>query len=329
MPSLRNPNINYFSGWFFVTFQVAQNKSVFGVVDGGELRLNELGERVRVQLSRLGEIYPGIITVYEYVLMPNHVHAILRIQSPRESGRDLSWYIGRFKSYTAAQIYSKMRHAGECIDIGESLWQSKYYDNLITDEQEYEHICKYIRENPIHWEMDRFGPVTEFSQGNIELLDDDCTAFVASDTKDNWQGEKPRLRNVTLLLDKRQSQDAGKNATGKYGLAHDTAVTKAWPLISTFSSFEEKGALERRLAERLPFVWIDPAGIKANLPQAVADACNEGWGLVISPVPSGTGLNKQRAIWCNRYVLKVAKIIYTGTITTGGTLDTLLKAYRA
>ena len=31
MNPLRNPNINYFKGWFFVTMQVAKNQSVFGV----------------------------------------------------------------------------------------------------------------------------------------------------------------------------------------------------------------------------------------------------------------------------------------------------------
>ena len=31
MNPLRNPNINYFKGWFFVTMQVARNQSVFGV----------------------------------------------------------------------------------------------------------------------------------------------------------------------------------------------------------------------------------------------------------------------------------------------------------
>lgn len=31
MNPLRNPNINYFKGWFFVTMQVAKNLSVFGV----------------------------------------------------------------------------------------------------------------------------------------------------------------------------------------------------------------------------------------------------------------------------------------------------------
>ena len=32
MNPLRNPNINYFKGWFFVTIQVAKNQSVFGVL---------------------------------------------------------------------------------------------------------------------------------------------------------------------------------------------------------------------------------------------------------------------------------------------------------
>ena len=32
MNLLRNPNINYFKGWFFVTMQVAKNPSVFGAI---------------------------------------------------------------------------------------------------------------------------------------------------------------------------------------------------------------------------------------------------------------------------------------------------------
>ena len=45
MNPLRNPNINYFKGWFFVTFQVAMNKSVFGVISDKKLILNALGEK--------------------------------------------------------------------------------------------------------------------------------------------------------------------------------------------------------------------------------------------------------------------------------------------
>ena len=145
--------------------------------------------------------------------------------------------------------------------------------------------------------------------GNVELLSEGLVAFVASDTRDNWQAERPHLREFREYF--------GREPIGKEA-----------PLVSTFSSFEEQGALARRLEEKLPFVWVDPAGIKANLPARVKAACEEGWGLVISPVASGTGLNKQRAIWCNRWVLKVAERIYVGTIKKGGTLDTLLSGCR-
>ena len=35
MNPLRNPNINYLRGWFFVTMQVAKNQSVFDVISDG------------------------------------------------------------------------------------------------------------------------------------------------------------------------------------------------------------------------------------------------------------------------------------------------------
>ncbi len=41
--SLRNANINYRNGWFFVTCQVAHNKSIFGAIVGERCELNELG----------------------------------------------------------------------------------------------------------------------------------------------------------------------------------------------------------------------------------------------------------------------------------------------
>ena len=42
----------------------------------------------------------------------------------------------------------------------------------------------------------------------------------------------------------------------------------------------------------------------------------------------GTGVNKQRAIWCNQYVLRTASEVWHGAIRPGGTLETLLAAIR-
>ena len=44
--SLRNPNINYRSGWWSVSIQVAKNKSIFGAIVGLKVVLNALGAAV-------------------------------------------------------------------------------------------------------------------------------------------------------------------------------------------------------------------------------------------------------------------------------------------
>ena len=226
-------------------------------------------------------------------------------------GKDLTYFIGRFKSFTTNQ-YHKMVKAGECVDVGTRLWNDNFYDNLVSSHRELEAVRNYTRRNPERWEEDRFGAVTSYAVGNAELLNEPMVAFVASDTRDDWSKEKPHLREWRELAVSRGAQRIVRG------------TPRCVPLISTFTSFEERGAFERRLEKRRPFVWVAPGGIREPLPSRVATACAEGWGLAISPVPSGTGVNKQRAIWCNRYVLRVAERIFVGTITPGGTLDSLL-----
>ena len=133
MNPLRNPNINYFKGWFFVTFQVAMNKSVFGVISDKKLILNALGEMVRENLLGLGRIFPELY-IDTAMVMPNHVHVVLKIDSHDEK-KDLTYFIGRFKSFTTNQ-YHKLVKAGECVDLGSRLWADNFYDNLVSSHQE-------------------------------------------------------------------------------------------------------------------------------------------------------------------------------------------------
>ncbi len=58
--SLRNANINYRNGWFFVTFQVAHNKSIFGAIVGERCELNELGRQVEARWRELPAKYPEL-----------------------------------------------------------------------------------------------------------------------------------------------------------------------------------------------------------------------------------------------------------------------------
>ena len=177
--SLRNPNINYRNGWFFVTTQVAHNKCAFGAVVGGRCVLNALGEAVRDCWLALPAKYPEA-ELDEFVVMPNHFHAILRIRFRRTNKEHhLGFLMSRFKGSTG-HTYGVMRAEARTPDIGPHLWQFDYWDDLISDEAEIENQRRYIRNNPANWTRDRYGPCTSHSFGNLALLDVPRIAFVAS-----------------------------------------------------------------------------------------------------------------------------------------------------
>ncbi|MBP5321435.1 MAG: hypothetical protein J6334_10645, partial [Kiritimatiellae bacterium] len=69
-----------------------------------------------------------------------------------------------------------------------------------------------------------------------------------------------------------------------------------------------------------------PGGIPAVLPGGIADSVSAGRALLLSPVECGTGVNKQRAVWCNEYVIKRAARVWCGHISSGGTLHSILQA---
>lgn len=64
----------------------------------------------------------------------------------------LSKIIGRFKMITAKQI-NLMRKT-----TGNAFWQRNYFEHIIRNEAELNHIRKYIQQNVLKWELDRFHP---------------------------------------------------------------------------------------------------------------------------------------------------------------------------
>ena len=305
-PMLRNANIDYSHGTFFVTIQAAFNKTIFGAIVGEKSVLNELGEAVAASLRSLGERYPGT-EVIEFVVMPNHVHVILRLARRHDNrGHQLGYIIGRFKGWIS-KVYRDLVAAGRAVDVGTTPWQRDYWDKLVTTDEQLEAYRHYIRQNPAKWTRDRFGAVTSHSFGEIGLLNARLVGFVAS------QGAFTSELKPMLLWRKGASTEESLS-----------------PVISTFTSAQERAVLGKLLARGRRFVRIYPGGIppKEELEPAVAAACEAGKALLISPVPPGTGINKQRAVWCNEYVLKNSAEVWAGAITPGHTLDSLVKALR-
>lgn len=308
--SLRNPNINYRSGWWSVSIQVAKNKSIFGAIVGDRVALNALGAAVEAYWRTLPEKYPEL-ELFDFVVMPNHFHALLRIHfAPTNRDHHLGFLMSRFKGGTSF-IYGKMRRAGEVENIGERLWQRDYWDDLVTGDAEFKGWQKYIRENPANWSSDRYGACTAYSQGDTELLNRPRIAFVASQ---GFYASDLRPRKIWT-----------KPGAG-LGPSSEGAASAV--LISTFTSAQEREALRRALGKKKPLVAVFPAGIPAEteLAPGLAAAIREGRALAISPQARGSRLNKKIATWCNEFLLKNAEEIWCGDISPNGMLSQMLRA---
>ena len=160
LPKRKHPRLDNYdyssAGAYFVTICTQNRRCVLSRIVGRGLAPAEttaieytsLGEIAEKQLFLLADRYP-YLTIDQYVIMPNHIHAILILNgetagaSPRPTLTDI---VCTYKSLTTR----------ECKKNGfrEKLFQTSFYEHIIRSREDYEEIVKYIYENPIRWYYD-------------------------------------------------------------------------------------------------------------------------------------------------------------------------------
>ena len=113
------------------------------------VRLSAFGQIVDQAIQSIPKYYPNI-EVWDYVIMPNHVHMILVI--PEACGRIISSPTNKGSVLTA--VGQMKRHVSK--KVGFPIWQRSFHDHIIRNRKDYEQIAKYIYENPIRWQFDCF-----------------------------------------------------------------------------------------------------------------------------------------------------------------------------
>ena len=113
------------------------------------VNLSVIGKVVKQSIESISAHYPNI-EVWDYVIMPNHVHMILVI--PEACGRMISSPTNKGSVLTA--VGQMKRHVSKA--IGKPIWQKSFHDHIIRNREDYEKIAKYIYENPIRWQFDCF-----------------------------------------------------------------------------------------------------------------------------------------------------------------------------
>ena len=89
--------------------------------------------------------YYCAISVDHYVVMPNHIHLLLQINTD-DDGRPMA-------APTISTVVNQMKGIVSK-QIGDSIWQKGFYDHIVRSDADYRDIWTYIEGNPLNWAKD-------------------------------------------------------------------------------------------------------------------------------------------------------------------------------
>ena len=136
--SIRLKNYNYKNnGFYFITISTFNKKLLLSNIDNNSnIILSPIGIFIENSINSLNN---NSIFIDTYIIMPNHIHFIIQLESSNNSLIDI---ICNFKRYTSRVINNRYNI---------TLWQSSYYERVIRNDFEYFRFKDYIVNNPYEW----------------------------------------------------------------------------------------------------------------------------------------------------------------------------------
>ena len=143
------------AGIYYVTICCQNMECLFGNVINGEMKLNAVGEMIESEWLNLIDQFTNI-KLYEYVVMPNHLHGIINIiEMLAPTHKKLGEMIGSFKSITTCKYALNVKTL-EWQPFKGKIWQRNYYEHIIRNEESYKRISEYILNNHAKWRKNKF-----------------------------------------------------------------------------------------------------------------------------------------------------------------------------
>lgn len=167
------------AGAYFLTVCTRNRRHLFGEITAGTSYLNPVGWLVKRCWLEIPQQFP-FVELDAFVIMPDHVHGIVRIveratggvevsddlgarlelllrAAPRSASgptmaafghpppHALSAIVGSFKAAAARAINAGSSRSGM------SIWQRNYHEHIIRNEDALRRIRRYIQTNPERW----------------------------------------------------------------------------------------------------------------------------------------------------------------------------------
>ena len=173
--SLRLKHYDYSrSGFYFITICTQSRSHLFGEIVGDVMILNVAGEMVNKLWCEIINDFSHV-ALYEFIIMPNHIHGIIEIvgaslvgalnvdntnsnikmtsRAPTRGAPTVGDVVGAFKSKTTNH-YIKMVKNGTLPPFNKRIWQRNYYEHVIRDDVDYERVAIYTINNLLTWKDD-------------------------------------------------------------------------------------------------------------------------------------------------------------------------------
>ena len=156
-PKRKHPRLDHYdystAGAYFITICTQNRRCLLSRIVGrglapAEIQYTAYGLIAREQLLLLEQRYPSL-KIDQYVIMPNHIHAILLLEETAGDSRrpTVMDIICAYKSLTTRQCKKLLP-----VD---KLFQTSFYEHVIRGREDYNEIAEYIVNNPKQWELDK------------------------------------------------------------------------------------------------------------------------------------------------------------------------------
>ena len=175
--STRLQRWNY--GWdaaYFITICTKGREWYFGHCQNGIMILNDVGKIVESEWLKTFEMRSDMnLSMGEYVVMPNHFHAILGIGLNKYNCRDSMHCAPTIETSPAEPNPPQNRFGPQSKNLASIIrgfksgvtvrarpvnpnfaWQPLFYDHIIRNDNSFQRITEYIRNNPGNWKEDKF-----------------------------------------------------------------------------------------------------------------------------------------------------------------------------
>lgn len=152
----RIPEFDYSqNGAYFVTICTQDRKKILSKIVGDGFPVPKpIGLVADEYIRKIPEKYPTVV-IDRHMIMPDHIHILLRINTAINGTGDPSPTMGNVIGWYKYQVTKQVNLQMNTPNV--RLFQRSYYDHVIRNQQDYNEIWEYIDNNPQKWVLEHCG----------------------------------------------------------------------------------------------------------------------------------------------------------------------------